>query len=104
MTAFGEVYVHIFWQVHAEIPDTENIQFTKEDGTAVLVNYVTLELSLLANEVERLEAYGHAEDGELIREVWLEGAEPYPEHLASLIPELIEKSGQTNRVKAPARL
>jgi hypothetical protein len=92
MTAFGETWVHLVRQVHAEIPDTENIRFAREDGTAVSVNYVTLELSLLGNEVERLEAYGHTEDGELIREVWLEGTDPYPQELAALIPDIVEMS------------
>jgi excisionase family DNA binding protein len=81
MTEFGAVWVHVVRQVHAEIPETENIRFTRHDGTAVLVNYVTLDLSE-PGEVERLEAYGHTEDGEQIRDVWLEGVDPYPQDLA----------------------
>lgn len=97
MTVFGEIWVHIIRQIHAEIPDTENFRFTREDGTAVSVNYVTLELSILSNEVERLEAYGHTEVGEQIREVWLEGTDPYPQELASLIPNIVEMSRAASR-------
>lgn len=93
MTGFDEIWTETVRKIYARIAEAEVIRFTKPDGTTIWAALAVLSINVPLNDVQHVAVYGITENGDHVTEEFWEGADHYPDEIASLIPELIKTAG-----------